>query len=204
MRLKLLSKLLLRKLSNNEFDGIRALIAKDPRWSSRLIVRDDGDNGDSISQCKWCKRSDKHPQTLNHLKQSKPYLCWRRRGGLECAVCVQVLATDPELNVLDRNAILEQVDADAAGQQWFDSKVSAYEDLKNAGVRKVETGRGGKEKITARNSSLQESRQFMGYFYPTKWWMVAVGEGKKPERPRMTTHFHQGKNGRSFGKGARP
>ena len=156
-------------------------------------MRGDGDNDDSISQCKWCKRTEKQPQTLNHLKQSKPYICWRRRGGLECAICAQVLSTDPDLKEQDRNAVLAKVDADLAGQQWFDSKVSAYEDLKNRGVKKVETRTGGKEKITARNSNVQESRQFMGYFYPTRWWMQVVSEGTKPERARMTTHYHQGR-----------
>lgn len=175
-------------------------------------MRDDADNVDPISHCKWCKRTSMHKQTLIHLSHAKPYLCWRRRGGLECSVCAQVLATDAEVREQDRAVVLEKVNADLAGQEWFDAKVSTYESMKNAGGggKKVQDRTGGKEKITARNSNMQESRQFMGYFYPTKWWMQArsnceylsliiicgcaeTHDGQKPERARMTSHLHQGR-----------
>ena len=152
-----------------------SIMARLTDFSDVGSMRDDADNVDPISHCKWCKRTSMHKQTLIHLSHAKPYLCWRRRGGLECSVCTQVLATDAEVREQDRAVVLEKVNADLAGQEWFDAKVSTYESMKNAGGggKKVQDRTGGKEKITARNSNMQESRQFMGYFYPTKWWMQA-------------------------------
>ena len=77
-------------------------------------------------------------------------------------MCAQVLATDAEVREQDTAVVLEKVNADLAGQEWFDAKVSTYESMKNAGVKKVQDRTGGKDNITARNSNMQDARQFMG------------------------------------------
>ena len=79
--------------------------------------------GDEISKhdrlCKWCLQSRATPQELDRSKSTHPLICWRRRDGRECSLCVETLDAEEEHKSLvkaDLVAIMKDEDRSNGGE----------------------------------------------------------------------------------------
>ena len=71
-----------------------------------------GDFGEWYKQgpsCKWCKLKRSSQQPLLHLQASKPFLCWRRADGSECAICPRVMESDDKMRSMDRKDLKQAI-----------------------------------------------------------------------------------------------
>lgn len=147
-----------------------------------------------VRTCRFCFRTNEHENPLVHMRETHPRLQWRRAFGKECNVCPYVQSWDSELRTMSRDDIETKVKSGKEGWNWYMGKVHAYETEKNKvgrGHLRPQDSSGHAGSVVARVSNGQETREFLGYLWPTKIFMKQMD--RKPSKKEMTSVVHMGK-----------
>ena len=130
-------------------------------------------------------------ETQDRLKAAKPYLCWRRQDGRECAICPAMQAQDPEYSHMKKPSLEEKL-RDPQEQNRYNQKVAAYESEKNSrGGARCAQSPSGKQSIAGRSTCMVESRTFVGFLWQKAYWQGV--KGIPAPRRRLASTMHQGK-----------
>lgn len=143
--------------------------------------------------CKYCKCTSEDENPLVYARAQKPRLAWRRANGRECAVCPWVIDGDESLK--SRKDTLEQDLEDPDKYSGYMGKRNDWITEKNrtGGAHIKHQQPAAATQVSADLKAGMETRERLGWLWPTKLWMAKIGDGKKPPRGKSTTIMHMGK-----------